>query len=330
MSIRKLILPQDADLLGELIINSFQYPENPEWSVQEDEREGFADTIKQIKRIWPLLNFAKRFNANVDDLLNGFIYEADGQPAGVVMANQRGKSAGWWIGTVSTAPNFRRRGIARQLVEHLLDYFRQRGGEMAYLDVIAGNLPAYTLYESLGFENFSGRKEMQYTPNKVIARPQLPDGYSIEKSNLFDWQGRFDLNQRILPDKIRQYEPLDPKRFQQPGYLRLLLPLLAMAQGIKEIFFTIQHQASGQLVGYGSYILRSRTGGRQQSGLLLDPAHGHLAEILLDYCLHQMTSNSLTHIIEIAVPNWQTDIHAATQARGFTERLEYRRMGLKL
>ncbi len=330
MTIRKLILPQDADLLGEMVLDSFQYPENPDWSVQEDEREGFVNTVKQIKRIWPLLNIAKKIFPSISDPLNGFIYEADGQPAGLVIASQRGKSASWWVGTVATNPQFRRRGIARKMVEHILAYFREQQGEMAYLDVIDGNLPAYTLYESLGFEQFSGQQEMHFTPTEIIPLPQIPAGYHIEKSSLFDWEGRFELHKRILPEKIRQYEPLDPRRFQQPNYMRVLLPILTAAQGIKEPFFIIRHQESGKLVGYGRYQLRRRAGGRQTSSLMLDPAHGHLAPALLDYCLYHQTSNSLTHVIEFSSATWQSALLEAARNRGFKDRVTYHRMGMKL
>ena len=42
MAIRALQIPQDADTIVELVTESFQYPENPEWGVQEDEKENIA------------------------------------------------------------------------------------------------------------------------------------------------------------------------------------------------------------------------------------------------------------------------------------------------
>ena len=54
MSIRPLKLPEDLDNLYTLIIEAFQYPENPEWNIDSDEVDGIKDTVKTIKRTWPL------------------------------------------------------------------------------------------------------------------------------------------------------------------------------------------------------------------------------------------------------------------------------------
>jgi [ribosomal protein S18]-alanine N-acetyltransferase len=52
---------------------------------------------------------------------------------------------------VATAPAFRRRGVAANLLRHLLQQTRQEGMERAFLEVRAGNEPAQTLYRAFGF-----------------------------------------------------------------------------------------------------------------------------------------------------------------------------------
>jgi len=51
MRIRRIQLPEDLDEMGEMIFETFQYPENPKWSVQEDEQEHFVQAIQTYKRI---------------------------------------------------------------------------------------------------------------------------------------------------------------------------------------------------------------------------------------------------------------------------------------
>ena len=46
-NIRPIRLSQDIDLFMNVILKGFQYPENPQWSIQIDEREGIVDTIKR-------------------------------------------------------------------------------------------------------------------------------------------------------------------------------------------------------------------------------------------------------------------------------------------
>lgn len=48
--------------------------------------------------------------------------------------------------------DFRSRGYARQIVTALLKEGMQKGAEHAYLQVVEGNTPAFTLYQTLGFE----------------------------------------------------------------------------------------------------------------------------------------------------------------------------------
>jgi hypothetical protein len=53
MPIRPFILPKDLDTMNSLVMDGFEYPENPAWSVQEDEKEGMMGRINGVKRMWP-------------------------------------------------------------------------------------------------------------------------------------------------------------------------------------------------------------------------------------------------------------------------------------
>jgi len=53
---------------------------------------------------------------------------------------------------------YRRRGIARKLMIYLIDYLKEKYYQKLFLEVDNSNLPAIKLYESLGFEKFSERK----------------------------------------------------------------------------------------------------------------------------------------------------------------------------
>ncbi|PSC05924.1 GNAT family N-acetyltransferase [Alsobacter soli] len=52
---------------------------------------------------------------------------------------------------VATAPEARRRGLARRLMAGLLAWARERGAETVYLQVVAENHPAIALYRACGF-----------------------------------------------------------------------------------------------------------------------------------------------------------------------------------
>ena len=83
------------------------------------------------------------------DYAHYFVAEEDGEIAGYCgVRNMAGEGE---ITNVAVAEKFRRRGIGRKLMEHLLQEAPCFGIGDLTLEVRAGNVPAISLYESLGF-----------------------------------------------------------------------------------------------------------------------------------------------------------------------------------
>ena len=68
------------------------------------------------------------------------------------------------IGTFAVHPDFRRRGVARQLLARSLLAARTEGATHAYLEVRRGNIAAQKLYESFGF-HLTGVRQRYYKNN---------------------------------------------------------------------------------------------------------------------------------------------------------------------
>jgi len=81
---------------------------------------------------------------------DGFVWEEAGRIVGNVTLMPAGYGRGWVIANVAVLPDYRRRGIARTLMQAALDKVSQRG-LFAVLQVDSDNDSARTLYESLGF-----------------------------------------------------------------------------------------------------------------------------------------------------------------------------------
>jgi len=83
-----------------------------------------------------------------------FLAEVDGRPAGVASLVTTGdRIAG--IYSVTTSPEFRRRGVATALSQRCIDAHREGGDEILTLQAFHGS-PAQRLYEKLGFETAYG------------------------------------------------------------------------------------------------------------------------------------------------------------------------------
>jgi ribosomal-protein-alanine acetyltransferase len=62
------------------------------------------------------------------------------------------------IQTVTVSPEARRQGLARAMLQQLINEARRRGAEELFLEVRADNEPAQTLYRDFGFEPVGVRK----------------------------------------------------------------------------------------------------------------------------------------------------------------------------
>lgn len=62
----------------------------------------------------------------------------------------------WSIRDLYIAPQHRRRGIARTLLQHVIDAAAAAGAYRVSLQTEAGNTPALTLYTAAGFEPVNG------------------------------------------------------------------------------------------------------------------------------------------------------------------------------
>ena len=65
---------------------------------------------------------------------------------------------------LAVAPQGRRRGLGRALVERVLDVLSERGARQIYLEVRESNAPARRLYAAHGFREVGRRKEYYRRP----------------------------------------------------------------------------------------------------------------------------------------------------------------------
>ena len=71
-----------------------------------------------------------------------------------------------YIANVAVAPDFRRQGIGKHLVQALIEESRKRGLSFISLEVRKGNIPAQTLYSGCGFQVAGIRKNFYSHPQE--------------------------------------------------------------------------------------------------------------------------------------------------------------------
>ncbi len=330
MGMRQLKLPDDFIPLADLLTETFQYPENESWSIQTDEQEQIQESLKNYSRIWLLIRLIQLFSPPVRDLMRGFVWEEEGQRVGLTTIQRRGDTDIWIVGTVGVLPAYRRRGIAHELVVASLDLIREHGGKKAILGVIDGNFPAYTLYENLGFEHYSGSIEFHAFPKEASAKPTLPGGYNLSPLKRFDWQPRYELEKRISPENLLKYEPVEVGRFRMTLLMRLMWPLIMYAQGMHMKNFAIFTAPEGKIVARYGYTIPTRGKGLNNLEIRLDPDHPELAPFIINDLMHRVVTLSPNRRVEISVPKWMPAVVSGVEGAGFDRRLEHCYMGLVL
>jgi [ribosomal protein S18]-alanine N-acetyltransferase len=72
----------------------------------------------------------------------------------------------WELENLVIAPQSRRSGLGKRLLERLLTEVRATNGERVFLEVRASNTPARSLYEKMGFEQTGRRNDYYSNPQE--------------------------------------------------------------------------------------------------------------------------------------------------------------------
>ena len=77
----------------------------------------------------------------------------------------------WVIDSVATLPQYRKRGIAETLLEHILHEGKERGYRVSQINMYIGNEPALNLYKKMGFEVIEEKREEYF--ERTIGSPGM-------------------------------------------------------------------------------------------------------------------------------------------------------------
>jgi ribosomal protein S18 acetylase RimI-like enzyme len=126
------------------------------------------------------------------------------------------------IANVAVDPDFRRRGIARQLTLKALEHIHQRRAD-AWLQVREDNPPAYNLYLSLGFAERARRSTWE--PANGAAIPELTSSILVTTRSQRDWPLQSAWLRQTYPPEVAWNLGFRLTRFE-PGLWRGIINLL--------------------------------------------------------------------------------------------------------
>lgn len=181
------------------------------------------------------IGLINRINELALGIKEGYVWEDEERIVGNVSMlparwpSQLGKT--WMIVNVAVLPEYRRQGIARQLMLASIEQIEKLGGERIILQVDYDNSGAVQLYENLGFvreQAFS-----TWTRSSYASSPPLSNANNlfITHPRFSEWQAEYELAQIARPNEyggIGWERPLHDKYFRPPIWKRLM-QLFALA-----------------------------------------------------------------------------------------------------
>jgi hypothetical protein len=133
------------------------------------------------------------------------------------------------VANVAVHPHFRRRGIARALMEAVLDTVERHGGQVVMLQVRHDNDSAIRLYRSLGFHVAGNMTSWEASYAQVRLLPVEVSGRRPDQLGPFyvrplrggEWRLAWDLDRRSLPADLNWPDPLDPDAYRRDLWRRV-------------------------------------------------------------------------------------------------------------
>jgi GNAT superfamily N-acetyltransferase len=194
----------------------------------------------------------------------GFVWSAGDRLVGNVSLRPAFQRGGFIIGNVCVHPDWRGRGIARDLMVRALTEMRQHGGRWAALEVREDNLAAQGLYARLGFAHI-GRTIRFVRQGPLDQPPPVRDIPEVawRRGRHRDSQALFDLARASVPEVLHSALELRQTDYA-PGWAR-----------------TVNEWLAGKSETWWVVIERERVSGAVRS-LRFRPAMPDRLEVLLD------------------------------------------------
>ncbi len=181
--------------------------------------------------------------------VRGFVWEEDGRIVGNLTLLYFFRSGRRYalIANVATHPDYRRRGIARELTLKALDVIQSRGLADAWLHVRDDNPAAIKLYLSLGFEERFRRTQWMWEPQlRNFSTLDLP-GIKVGRRTRQDWTLQERWLDETYPSEMRWNLPIDKNRLRPS----LMAALQRFLMGDEDRQLAARYQ--GSLIGVLSW-----------------------------------------------------------------------------
>lgn len=255
--------------------------------------------------------FVSRLRQLSNGLTPGYVWEESGSIVGnvsILTSNVRGR---YLVANVAVHPDFRRQGIARSLMETVVQTTRNLNARELLLQVKTDNEGAIRLYEGLGFERVGSVTSWYSSFNQFRLLPAAVSGQSPDHSGEFfirplrgnEWQKAYALDTSVVDADLVWPEPTKSDQYKG-GFLRWFEHMISG----RKVETWVAEAQKGQMVGvatvlseWGRYhtldlrVLPQWSGAQQPllAKLLRRVQHSYRRNIRIDHPADDQTATGL-------------------------------------
>lgn len=173
-------------------------------SLDSDERKAFGEAAIRPDFLWRLDPGAARLGS-------GFVWISDGRIVGNVTLLSTRVFGRFLVANVAVHPSYRRHGIALAMMRAVEGAVRERNGRAILLQVVKDNMPAITLYRSMGYRDLGNMTTWSASASRLRQIPASAGGESVPDIRPLPsgrWRQAFDLDVACLGPDLNWPEPL--------------------------------------------------------------------------------------------------------------------------
>ena len=230
--------------------------------------------MHMLSRIGPLLWLLGLISDSGSNWQHGFVFLHDGRVVGSVGAQPSDSGPKTYlIANLAVHPDFRRQGIARQLMLAALSKAARHGARCVVLQVNEDNGEAIPLYEELGFDALTTRTTWERTKHSIPDRVKTGYNIHVRPANRMDWLEELALLEEFRSAGLFWTDPFRVDRIK-PSLWRNISNMLNARSEERWIAFD-----SGKVIGW--FQIMYRVDLSHQIRLIVRPEHRRELEQLL-------------------------------------------------
>jgi GNAT superfamily N-acetyltransferase len=218
--LRPLNVLRDLPSVADLIETCFS-------STLDPEGRSYIDQMRRNGRDSSFLSWAPRAIETVSLPLSGFVWEDNGRVVGnvsLIPFFKRNQKI-FLIANVATHPDYRRRGIARELTMAAMQRAREKRAQAIWLHVRDDNPGAIELYRELGFVERARRTSWQALSG-TTPLGSIHANIRVTPRPSRDWDVQRQWLMRAYPPALDWYQPQGWDMFQ-PGIVNSIYRAIA-------------------------------------------------------------------------------------------------------